>query len=130
MFATTFKPFILLFPIIGMVTGASADSVSLPTYLQRLGDTEVNFNGHIQYQEDSRSDDKYVFYDDDGVGFPVTLDADKKTREQIEAECADSAFILSLFDRCRIEGLGTIDIRGNRIHLNIEVIKDLSKPTR
>lgn len=124
------RPLGLLFSIFGMATCASADTVSLPTYLQRLDNAEVNFNGHIQYQQDERGDDDFVFFDEDGVSFPVTLDTDRKTREQIEAECADDGFFLSLIDRCKIEGLGTIDIRGNRIHLKIEVIEDLSKPAR
>lgn len=124
----TMKVPCFIFAVIGVATSSSAEPVSLPGYLQRLDKAEVTLNGHIRYDDGGLGDYDFVFYDEDGVGFPVTIDADRKSREQIEAECAHSHFILRLIDLCRIEGLGTIDLQGNRIHLNIDVINDLSRP--
>lgn len=124
----TIKVPCLAIAVINLATSALAEPVSLPSYLQKLDKTEVTISGHIRYEDGGLGEHDFVFYDEDGVGFPVTIDAGPKSRQQIAAECAHSNFILQLIDLCRIEGLGTVDIRGNRIHLNIDVINDLSRP--
>ncbi|NOR63912.1 MAG: hypothetical protein GQ535_15675 [Rhodobacteraceae bacterium] len=94
---------------------SSAQSRSLPEYLADLNLTSVSFSGHIKYDKSSLSDVDYVCYDSEGNPFPVSLDAGRQARMDIE-------------EQCEISGSGTVEIRGSRIYLSIDEVERLSSP--
>jgi hypothetical protein len=120
-FGTTF-----IFAVAGGI--ATAAPPNIEAYLQSMDTTEVTFSGHIKYDERSLNDIPFTFYTADGNPFPVTVDAGRKTRERIEADCKNSSFMSSLKDFCKVEGIGTVEIRGSRIHLSIDEVTMLQKP--
>lgn len=107
---------------------SSAQSSSLPEYLADMNLTSVSFSGHIKYDKGSLSDVDYVFYDSEGNPFPVSLDAGRQARMNIEEQCELSSFMVSLGDMCEISGSGTVEIRGSRIYLSIDDVERLSPP--
>ena len=105
-------------------TPALAESIHLKAYLETINRTEVIFSGRIKY--DSR-EDNFVFYDENRDRFGVTVDAGRDAREHIEKECDNPSFMVSYSDLCTISGSGTIEIRGSRIYISIEVVDRISK---
>jgi len=107
---------------------ALAESPSLADYLRSMDLSEVTFSGRIKYDEKNINDIPFTYYNADGQPFAVTVDAGRKTRERIETECENSSFMVGLKDLCTIEGTGTVEIRGSRIHLSIDTVTNLDKP--
>lgn len=113
------------------VAGAArgfAEPQDFATYLNAMNLTEVTFAGYIKYDDRSLNDVDFTYYDVDGKPFPVTMDAGRKTREKVQADCAFSSIMFSLKDLCRVTGTGTVEIRGSRIHLSIDRVTGLDTP--
>ena len=102
---------------------ATAQEVSLEDYLASMDRTEVSFSGLIKYD----GVDEFRFYDKDRNSFNVSLDAGRDAREQIEAECESSGFMVSYSDFCTVSGSGTIEIRGSYIFISIETVDQLGQ---
>jgi hypothetical protein len=101
-----------------------AEPTQLKEYLRSMDRTEVAFSGRIRF--DSSGGD-FRFYDENRDSFGVTVDAGRDTRERIEKECDNPSLFTSYSDLCTISGSGTIEIRGARINISIEVVDQLSK---
>ena len=110
------------------ISPAFADTLSLADYLKSMNLAEVTFSGRIKYDETSIRNNPFTYYDAEGQAFAVTVDAGRKTRERIELDCENSSFMVGLKDLCNIEGTGTVEIRGSRIHLSIDTVTKLDKP--
>lgn len=106
---------------------AMAQPLSLQDYLSSMDKTEVTFKGRIKFEESTLSGNDFTYYNAQGKPFPVTVDAGRKSRERIQNECENSSYSVSLKDICKIEGEGTIEIRGSRIHLSIDTMTLLTK---
>ncbi len=104
-----------------------AQSVNLPDFLSSVDKTEVLFEGRIKYDKSALNDIDFTYYNEQGEPFPVTIDAGRKVRERIQAECENSSFMASLKDLCKIKGSGTVEIRGSRIYLSVDAMTSLSK---
>lgn len=103
---------------------ASAQEVSLESYLTSMDRTEVTFSGRIKYNS---SEDDFTFYDENRDPFGVTVDAGRDARERIENECNNTSFMVTYDDLCSIAGSGTIEIRGSRVFISVEQVDKLSK---
>ena len=101
-----------------------AEPIQLKEYLRSMDRTEVAFSGRISF--DGREGD-FSFYDENGHSFGVTVDAGRDARERIEKECLNPGFFVTQSDLCTISGSGTIEIRGSRIYISIEVVDQLTK---
>lgn len=86
--------------------------------------TEVSFSGRIRYDS---SEDSFTFYDENRDPFGVTVDAGRDARERIETECDNPGFMISYSDLCTVSGRGTVEIRGSRIYISIEVVDQVGK---
>ena len=102
---------------------ASAQEVSLGSYLTSMDRTEVTFSGRIKYNS---SEDDFTFYDENREPFGVTVDAGRAARERIETECNNTSFMVSYDDLCSIDGSGTVEIRGSRVYISVEQVDQLS----
>lgn len=103
---------------------ASAQEVSLGSYLTSMDRTEVTFTGRIKYNS---SEDDFTFYDENREPFGVTVDAGRDARERIETECNNTSFMISYDDLCSIDGSGTVEIRGSRVYISVEQVNQLSQ---
>lgn len=103
---------------------AFGQAAQLNEYLNTMNRTEISFSGRIKF--DSREDD-FTFYDENREPFGVTMDAGRKTREQIESVCDNPGFMVSYSDLCTISGSGTVEIRGSRIYISIETVDQIAK---
>ncbi len=110
------------------VGSAQAEGIGLGEYLETMDQTEVTFQGYINYDKSSLNDADFTYYNTDGKPFAVTMDAGRKTRERVENECSNASFMISLKELCEISGLGTVEIRGSRIYLSIDELTDLNLP--
>jgi hypothetical protein len=113
-------------PILALVWGgtASAQEVSLGSYLTSMDRTAVTFSGRIKYDI---SEDNFTFYDENRNFFGVTVDAGRDVRERIETLCNNTSFMVSYDDLCTIAGSGTVEIRGSRVFISIEQVNQLSE---
>jgi hypothetical protein len=110
---------------VAVVMGAShalADPVPLSTYLSSVNRSEVTFTGRIRYNITGRD---FTFYNEDREPFGVTIDAGRELRERVEAECGSSSFMVTFSELCTISGSGTIEIRGSRIFISVEIVDQL-----
>ncbi len=114
--------------MVSSVGPAFADTPNIEDYLKSMDLTEVTFGGRIKYDEESLNDVPFTYYNAEGQPFAVTIDAGRKTRERIETECQSSSFVVRLKDLCTVEGNGTIEIRGSRIHLSVDEVTKLEQP--
>jgi len=114
---------------IALTLGGPAFSQVLPltAFVAQMNLTEVTFSGRIKFDESSLNDFDFVFYDAAGEPFPVTVDAGRKVRERIQSECKNNGFLTNLEKLCKIDGTGTVEIRGSRIHLSIDSVTSLKK---
>ncbi len=103
---------------------AWVDPVPLADYLAEMDRTPVSIDGLIAYR--SGMDAGFTFYDDADQPFPVTIDAGRQRREEIEQGCLMQRVLFSRSDLCEIEALGTIEIRGSRIHISIDQVLSLT----
>lgn len=103
---------------------ASAQEMSLGTYLTSMDRTAVTFSGRIKYNS---SEDDFTFYDESREPFGVTVDAGRNVRERIETECNNTSFMISYDDLCAINGSGTVEIRGSRVYISVEQVNQLSQ---
>jgi hypothetical protein len=103
---------------------ATAQEVSLGSYLASMDRTAVTFSGRIKYDS---SDDDFTLYDESQNFFHVAIDAGRDARERIETLCNNTSFMVSYDDLCTIAGSGTIEIRGSRIFISIEQVNQLSE---
>ena len=103
---------------------AQAEPVYLREYLKSVDHSEVSFSGHIKYDS---SEDNFIFYDDDGDYFRVTVDAGRVARERIQKDCDNPGLFISRDELCVISGIGTVEIRGSRIYISIDHINHLGK---
>lgn len=101
---------------------AQTDTVPLANYLASVDRTAVSFSGRIRYNTTERD---FTFYDENRDSFGVTMDAGRDIRERVETECGSSSFMVIYEDLCPISGSGTIEIRGSRIFISIEVVDQL-----
>lgn len=102
---------------------AQSNAVALTEYLNSMDRTEVTFSGRILYDT---SDQNFLFYNEDREPFGVTMDAGRDTRERVEAECSGITFTSSYDELCSISGSGTVEIRGSRVFISIEVVDQLA----
>lgn len=107
-----------------LASPAIAEPIQLKEYLRSMDRTEVVFSGRIKFDS---SEDNFTFYDENRDPFGVTVDAGRDARERIEKECDNPSFMVSYSDLCTILGSGTIEIRGSRIYISIEVVDQLSQ---
>lgn len=99
-----------------------ADPVPLSSYLSSVDRSEVTFNGRIRYNINER---EFTFYDEDREPFGVTMDAGRDVRERVETECGSSSFMVTFSELCTISGSGTVEIRGSRIFISVEIVDHL-----
>ncbi|WVX51748.1 hypothetical protein ROLI_048500 (plasmid) [Roseobacter fucihabitans] len=103
---------------------ASAQEVSLGSYLTSMDRTSVTFSGRIKYNS---SEGDFTFYDENREPFGVTIDAGRDARERIETECNNTSFMVSYDDLCTISGSGTVEIRGSRVYISVEQVNQLNE---
>lgn len=108
-----------------IATPANAEQMPLVDYLNSIDRTAVTFSGLIKYD---RREDDFTFYNEDREPFGVTVDAGRDARERIERECENSSWMISYDDMCTVSGRGTVEIRGSRVYISIEVLDQLAKP--
>lgn len=101
-----------------------ADPVTLGDYLASVDRTEVTYTGRIRYDRSERS---FAFYDENREPFGATIDAGRDARERIERDCENSGFMVNFSELCTISGSGTVEIRGSRLFISIEVVDSLIK---
>ncbi len=114
-----------------LVSVANVSNAQMPTleeYLAEMNFSEVSFSGHIKYDRSSLNDVDFVFYNSERKPFPVSVDAGRQARMEIESLCENSSFMNRLSEMCEISGTGTIEIRGSGIYLSIDEIEQLSAP--
>jgi hypothetical protein len=105
-------------------SAALAEPISLLDYLASMDRAEITFSGRIKYNSTERN---FTFYDDNREPFGATIDAGRDAREQIEKECDRPGYFYEFKDLCTISGSGTVEIRGSRIFISIEVVDQLGK---
>lgn len=101
---------------------AQTDAVPLAEYLASMDRTAVSFSGRISYNINERD---FTFYDENRESFGVTMDAGRDVRERVETECGRSSFMITYSELCTISGSGTVEIRGSRVFISIEVVDQL-----
>lgn len=101
---------------------AQSDAVPLADYLASMDRTAVSFSGRIRYNTTERD---FTFYDENREPFGVTMDAGRDVRERVETECGSSSFMITYSELCTISGSGTVEIRGSRVFISIEVVDQL-----
>lgn len=101
---------------------AQSDAVPLADYLASMDRTAVSFSGRIRYNTTDRD---FTFYDENREPFGVTMDAGRDVRERVETECGSSSFMITYSELCAISGSGTVEIRGSRVFISIEVVDQL-----
>jgi hypothetical protein len=111
---------------LGLAAPAFADELSLGEYLSQMDRTKVTFSGRIKY-DSSPSSNPFTFYDENRVAFGATIDAGRDVREQVETNCRATDFSARFDELCRVSGRGTVEIRGSRVFISIEVVDSLSK---
>lgn len=114
----------MLVSLIAFSTPALSQPPQLSEFLSSMDRAEVRISGRIRYD---RSDDRFTFYDENRDIFDVTVDTGRDTRERIEKECENSGFLVSYSELCVISGTGTVEIRGSRVTISIEMVEKLSK---
>lgn len=107
-----------------LTTSVQAETLPLADYLKSMDKTSVSFSGRIKY---SSTDDAFTYYDSNRNPFGVTVDAGRETRERIEQECDNPSFMVSYDDLCKVEGVGSVEIRGSRIYISVAEITSLGK---
>lgn len=107
---------------LGSITAAAANPVTLRDYLASMDKTEVTFAGRIRFDPRER---EFHFYDAERNAFSVTVDAGRKVREEIETTCAEGGFMITVEKLCKIEGRGTVQIRGSQIDISIDAVESL-----
>jgi len=115
----TYLPILALF----WAGAASAQELSLGSYLTSMDRTAVTFSGRIKYNS---SEGDFTFYDENREPFGVTVDAGRDARERIETECNNTSFMVSYDDLCTIAGSGTVEIRGSRVYISVEQVDQLN----
>ena len=83
--------------------------------------TEITFSGHIRYS------DGFRFYNKEKTSFEAFIDAGRNIREQIQTECENSDWLITISDFCSISGSGTIEIEGSQISISIENVEYVGK---
>lgn len=103
---------------------AQTDAVQLADYLASMDRTAVSFSGQIRYNTTERD---FTLYDVNREPFGVTMDAGRDVRERVETGCGSSSFMFSYSELCTISGSGTVEIRGSRVFISIEVVDHLGR---
>jgi len=107
---------------LAMPSQGKDNAVPLAEYLTSMDRTEVTFIGRIRYNISERD---FTFYNEDREPFGVTMDAGRDMRERVETECGSTGFMITYNDLCTIRGSGTVEIRGSRIFISIDVVDQL-----
>ncbi|MFU8777955.1 MAG: hypothetical protein ACNA7M_09850 [Roseovarius sp.] len=110
------------------VAPAQAQTQTLESYLHSMSEAEVTFRGMITYNRGGFGETPFMFYAPDGALFPATINTATETRERVETECAQSAFMVRLEELCRIEGIGKIELHGSGLRLSVGRVILLQKP--
>lgn len=108
--------------LIALPVHAQSDAVPLADYLASMDRTAVSFSGRIRYNTTERD---FTFYDENREPFGVTMDAGRDVRERVETQCGSSSFMITYSELCTISGSGTVEIRGSRVFISIEVVDQL-----
>lgn len=110
-------------------TGAAAEGpTSFDAYLAEMDRTPVSFEGHIYFDPSSTGGGfGFLRHGERGIHGAV-IDAGRAIREEIEANCQQSSFMVDRRRTCAIEGTGTVEIRGAQVYLSIDTVTRLDPP--
>ena len=112
--------------LMGLAGAAQSDEpMTLEAFTKSVDRTPVKVTGHIGY-----NDGDFNFYDKNGDGFGVSLDAGRDAREAIEEQCKSGMILIRKSDLCAIEAVGTVEIRGARVFISIDKVQSLTPPQK
>ncbi len=115
-----------LLPILAAfaATAKAEEYTPLSDYIASVDRTAVSFSGGVRY---NGSEDEFIFYDDDGKPFSLTMDAGRKAREEVQELCENSSFMISQDDLCSLVANGTVEIVGSRLQLSVDEVVSVEK---
>jgi len=98
-----------------------AISGELIAVLKEIDRTEFSATGSISYRSDLGSE--FRFWLEDGRSFPVVMDAGRRTRERVEAECKIQSMFTARTDACSAKVTGLLLVDGTRLVLSLDDVE-------
>ena len=96
------------------LTAQAQEYVPLAEYIKTVNNVEVTFSGAVRFDPSEKT---FTFYNDEGDSFPLTMDAGRRAREEVQELCAKSGYFFSRSNLCTFSANGTIEIVGSRLQL-------------
>ncbi|MCC5982789.1 MAG: hypothetical protein JJU42_00360 [Rhodobacteraceae bacterium] len=125
------KPITATATALALVAASSTSAeppISFDAYLAEMDRTPVSFEGHIYFDPSSTGGGfGFLRHGERGIHGAV-IDAGRAIREEIEANCQQSSFMVDRRRTCAIEGTGTVEIRGAQVYLSIDTVTRLEPP--
>lgn len=110
---------------VGMNGSAYAqDYRPLFDFIASVNNAQVTFEGKVRY--DPR-EGTYTFYDAHSKPYRMTMDAGRKSREEVQRVCEAAGFMISRTELCTFEANGTVEIVGGNLQLSVDEVLKVEK---